>query len=100
MNKWNIPISLEEEIKKRDKLCVYCHLRFKSDSFKKRATWEHIDNNAKNISISNIVLCCSSCNSSKGTKTLANWLKSSYCQKNGINENTIANVVKKSLTSK
>ena len=97
MNKWNIPFNLEMEIRKRDKRCVYCHSNFDANSFKNRATWEHIDNNAKNISVDNIVLCCSSCNSSKGVKTLINWLESSYCKRNGISKETVTSIVKKSL---
>src|ERR1700757_5301760 len=30
MNRWNIPISLETEIRKRDKCCVYCRAVFRN----------------------------------------------------------------------
>ena len=83
MNKWRIPKELEENIRKRDKVCFYCNKEFKNNS-KDKATWEHIDNNAKNISEENIVLCCNSCNASKGTKSLREWLKSDYCKMKGI----------------
>jgi 5-methylcytosine-specific restriction endonuclease McrA len=82
-NKWNIPKELEEEIKNRDKICFYCKKQFRNNG-KDRATWEHIDNNSKNITKENIVLCCNSCNASKGTKPLNEWLKSNYCKKNNI----------------
>jgi len=88
-NKWNIPKELEEKIKKRDKSCVYCHKEFKNNP-KDKLTWEHIDNNEKNISEENIALCCVSCNSSKGTKSLKEWLDSDYCKKLGINKNNIS----------
>jgi 5-methylcytosine-specific restriction endonuclease McrA len=88
-NKWNIPKELEEKIRKRDKSCVYCHKEFKN-THKDRVTWEHIDNNEKNISEENIVLCCGSCNSSKGTKSLKEWLDSDYCKKLGINKDNIS----------
>ncbi len=75
MNRWNIPDWLEKEAFERDKSSVYC-----LDSFGMRlgngslASWEHIINNAKIVTKENIVLCCSSCNSSKGEKLLATWL--------------------------
>jgi hypothetical protein len=97
MNKWNIPKHLEEKIRARDQECVYCHTKFDNSSYKKRATWEHIDNNAKNISEKNIVLCCSSCNSSKGIKPLINWLSTIYCQRMKISKESVSPTVKESL---
>jgi hypothetical protein len=44
-----------------------------------------------------IARCCAACNSSKGRKKLADWLQSSYCKKRGINEDTVAEVVKEAL---
>ena len=82
-NKWNIPKELEIKIRLRDKQCFYCKNKF-YDNAKNRATWEHIDNNAKNICEDNIALCCASCNASKGVKTLKEWLKSDYCRRNNI----------------
>jgi hypothetical protein len=35
-----------------------------------------------------------SCNSSKGTKDLTDWLESDYCEKKSITAETIADVVK------
>lgn len=89
-NNWNIPKELEQEIRLRDKKCVYCHKEFKSN-FKDRATWEHKDNNAKNVNKENICLCCASCNSSKGTKMLNEWLNSNYCKIKKITMNSILN---------
>ncbi len=97
MNKWNIPSHLEKLIRLRDKDCVYCHARFDKNSYKKRATWEHIDNNAKNISETNIFLCCSSCNSSKGIKTFMKWLDTEYCKKKRISKESVARIVKESM---
>lgn len=99
MNRWNIPKSLEIKIINRDKSCVYCHSEFNKDSYKQRATWEHIDNNAKNISEDNIVLCCASCNASKGIKMLPEWFTTPYCQNKKINKDTVASIVKKSIKS-
>lgn len=104
MNKWGIPDWLEEKVKKKYRFCVYCHVKLKKHQYtigthKDKATLEHIDNYGPN-SESNVVMCCSSCNSSKGTKKLIDWLKSSYCKRNGINEKTIAKVVKSHIKSK
>ena len=45
-NKWNIPDWLEEEVKRRDKRCVYCGVEFTPASVSKKtsASWEHIIN--------------------------------------------------------
>src|SRR3989344_2023138 len=99
MNRWKIPKTLENKIKNRDNSCVYCGSKFNRESYTQKATLEHIDNNAKNISETNIVLCCASCNASKGTKRLSEWLNSPYCQKKKINKETIANIVQEFLRS-
>ena len=67
-NNWNIPFSLEQEIRQRDKVCVYCGVEFTSVEISKKtaASWEHIINDAKIITRENIALCCCSCNTSKG----------------------------------
>jgi 5-methylcytosine-specific restriction endonuclease McrA len=102
MNRWSIPDWLEEEVKERDKSCVYCGIQMieqmpPSGSRKAVATWEHIINDASIVTRENIVRCCVACNSSKGTKELSNWMQSSYCKKRGINKDTVAEVVKKAL---
>ena len=61
------------------------------------ATWEHIVNDARIINRGNITRCCFSCNSSKGTKKLSDWLESDYCKKRGITTDTVAEVVKRAL---
>lgn len=76
---------------------MYCHSEFNKNSYKQRATWEHIDNNEKNISEDNIVLCCVSCNTSKGTKMLPEWFTTPYCQNKKINKDIVASTVKKSI---
>lgn len=105
MNRWNIPEWLEKEIKARDKFCIYCGVEMfdkmsSGGSRKSVATWEHIINDANIINRENIARCCFSCNSSKGTKNLSDWLESSYCKKKGINPNTIAPVVKIALNKR
>src|SRR5437016_3382808 len=98
MNIWNIPDSLGNEARARDKKCVYCGVGMlqkvpRSSSRNAEATWEHINNDARIINRENIALCCCACNSSKGQKTLRDWLQSTYCVECGLNENTVAQIV-------
>jgi 5-methylcytosine-specific restriction endonuclease McrA len=102
MNRWRIPESLEKEVKERDKFCIYCGILMINKMpargpRKSVATWEHIINDASNITRENIARCCVACNSSKGTKKLTDWLQSSYCKKNGINKDTVSEIVKEAL---
>ena len=98
MNHWGIPEWLEKEVIKRDKVCVYCGIKMiekvpPGGSRKVAATWEHIINDAKIITRENIARCCASCNASKGTKKLLEWLQSNYCKKRGISKDTVAEVI-------
>ena len=102
MNRWGIPAWLEEEVRNRDKTCVYCDVlmiekRSPNGSRKAVATWEHIINDASIVNRENIARCCRACNSSKGTKRLSEWLQSGYCIKRGITKDTVAAVVKNAL---
>ena len=102
MNQWGIPEQLEREVRQRDKKCIYCRtpmleLPPADGSRKSVATWEHIINDARIVTRENIARCCVSCNSSKGSKKLSDWLESNYCKKHGINKTTVADVVKQAL---
>ncbi len=99
MNRWNIPSLLEAEVNVRDKDCVYCRIAFSNDPESRRnwATWEHIINDINIITYENIVKCCWSCNSSKGAKTLENWLESEYCKRRGITRESVSEVVRSAL---
>jgi 5-methylcytosine-specific restriction endonuclease McrA len=66
--------SLFDKIVKRDKACIYYALKFEPYNWAK-ASIEHIDNNEKNVILTNIAFCCRSCNSSKDKKKLNEWLK-------------------------
>lgn len=98
-NNWDIPTWLEEEIRKRDKKCVYSGVEFTPAKVSKKlvASWEHIINDAKIITRENIALCCCSCNASKGQKELSIWLKTKYCKEHAISYETVAPVIKKAL---
>lgn len=76
---------------------MYCGVKFDNTNRKSKASWEHIRNDINLNDESNIALCCISCNASKGNKTLNEWLNSDYCKKNGINENTVSEVVRNHL---
>lgn len=95
-NKWGIPIEVENFVKQRDKVCVYCGVEFSTDSNsrKTKPSWEHIINDIKINGKENIALCCVSCNASKGAKLLEDWLKSDFCKKKGITTDNVATVVK------
>lgn len=96
---WKISRGLAAQVIARDTECVYCRLVFLV-SFTSRATcpsWEHIVNDLDLITLDNIALCCGSCNSSKGKKSLREWLHSGYCLKMGITEHSIAAVAKAAL---
>lgn len=98
-NNWNIPEWLEKEVRERDKRCVYCGVEFTPAkvSAKSAASWEHIINDAKIITRENIVLCCRSCNASKGQKQLSVWLHSKYCKDRGINPDTVAPIIRHAI---
>ena len=98
MNRWNIPRTLEAEIRERDTACIYCGAVFSSaHGHGGRPSWEHIVNDAKMVTRENIALCCRSCNSSKGARLLADWIVSPYCKRRGISRDTVAGIVKKAL---
>lgn len=98
-NKWGILKEVEEYVLKRDMRCVYCGGDFSIDheSRKTQPSWEHIVNDIRISTIDNISLCCTSCNASKGTKLLKDWLDGKYCKTKGINKDTVAQVVKEAL---
>ncbi len=104
MNRWGIPDWLENEVKERDRSCVYSGIRMVEEMplggpRKAVATWEHVINDASIVTRENIARCCVACNSSKRTKKLSDWMQSSYCKRLGINKDTVAEVARNSLNS-
>jgi hypothetical protein len=101
MNRWNIPPALEQEVLARDTKCIYCAVQFARDASPEgaRPSWEHIVNDSRIVTRENIARCCRSCNSSKGTKSLLDWLASAYCRRKGITEGTVAQVVRDALSA-
>ena len=99
VNRWNIPDWLEREVIERDRCCVYCGVELvpTNETRRYRPSWEHIINDARILTRENIARCCISCNASKGTKELADWLESKYCTTRGITAKSVAEVVKMAL---
>jgi hypothetical protein len=96
-NKYGISKQDEEEIRKRDKRCVYCRILMKQRPDvmgASGATIEHFNNNGPMTKKYNVAICCRRCNSSKRKKTLSEWFKTEYCDKNKINEKTVSKPVK------
>jgi hypothetical protein len=88
------------ELRLRDQNCVYC--RVPMPDWKDRtnplhfATIEHLyppGNDPTWVS-----WCCNGCNISH-QKPLREWFKSSYCVERGINENTVAPIIRQFLAS-
>lgn len=100
-NNWNIPDLLETEVRERDKTCVYCGVEFTPAKISKKsaASWEHIINDAQIINKENIVLCCCSCNASKGQKRLSEWLQSRYCKECDITRDSVAPIIKRAIAN-
>jgi len=99
-NSYGISKNVEEEIRARDKRCVFCHKRFSRESRASGATIEHFNNDGPMTKKFNLAICCGGCNSSKGTKKLSAWLKTPYCTEKKpkpINEKTVAKPVKEYL---
>lgn len=97
-NKWGIPKEIEDLVKRRDLSCIYCGVKFtEPNELKNNPSWEHIINDIRINGEENIALCCRSCNASKGSKELKDWLNCEYCKNKGINPNSIALVAKKHL---
>lgn len=97
--RWGISREVALQVLARDTNCIYCRRDF-DPTLENRAavpSWEHIVNDVSLASIQNIGLCCVSCNSSKGTKSVKEWLNSAYCQARGITDATIAPLVRKAL---
>jgi hypothetical protein len=102
MNRWRIPRWLEQNVRGRDVNCVYCGAQMTPSGIPGGsrgtvATWEHIINDARIITIENIALCCASCNSSKGAKLLVAWLETPYCKRRGITAQSVAPVVRAAI---
>ena len=98
-NNYGLSGSELDKIKNRDKACVYCHKAMLDHSVtNSRSDWytiEHLNylppwNNPKTV-----VICCWSCNSSRGNKKIRVWFETSYCLSRNINERSVTETVRK-----
>lgn len=99
MNNFNIPQWLEDKVRNRDICCVYCGVVMDSvpGDRKNVSSWEHIENDKPINQEWNCARCCMSCNASKGTKPLSEWLGSEFCTNKGITKYSVAPFIKKYL---
>ncbi len=103
---FGIPVNILAEIRARDVDCVYCHKTMKypyiANDSRNSATIEHLNFDGpfywdEGLKADDIVICCGSCNSSRGVKTLPNWFESRFCIDRNINADTVAEPVRKYL---
>jgi hypothetical protein len=102
-NAFGIPEEVEQEVRNRDKNCVYCHKIMAPCVGDNRCDWatiEHFREEGpfyweKGLKQEDLAICCGSCNSSRGRKRLSDWFKTRFCIERNINENTAAKPVKK-----
>jgi hypothetical protein len=96
-NRYGLPEAEVDRVRMRDTLCVYCRKRmFTPAPGVPRGDWatiEHLNhlppwNNPRTIAI-----CCGSCNSSRGRRTILTWFASAYCTTRNINPATVAKPV-------
>ncbi len=111
-NKFLIPAEVETQLRKKHKVCAYCRRKMRAylgviGCPKDKATIEHLNHKGpfhwgkgKGLKEIDLVICCQSCNSSRGTKTLPAWFKSVYCAEKKINEKTVSREVKGYLRRK
>jgi hypothetical protein len=103
-NSFGIPQHIETEIRARDSVCVYCRGEMKAHIGERgtprdKATIEHLSFDGPfrwryGLQREDIVICCCSCNASRGKKRLNEWFRSGYCIERGINESTVAEPVR------
>ncbi|OHB02745.1 MAG: hypothetical protein A3F53_02510 [Candidatus Zambryskibacteria bacterium RIFCSPHIGHO2_12_FULL_48_10] len=101
-NKYGLPEEAVKEIRARDTACVYCHRAMKDHSGVKgtpgdKATIEHLNYLPPWNDPATVAICCGSCNSSRSDKELLDWFKTPYCLERNINEETVADPVKRYL---
>ncbi len=105
-NKFGIPESVLSQMRVRDKACVYCRKAmvypYVAENCGACATIEHLNFDGpfywrEGLRADDIVLCCGSCNSSRGKKKLTDWFATPYCSHKNINAKTVAAPVRSYL---
>jgi len=96
-NTYGISKTDEQEIRARDRKCVYCRIVMKQYPHAmgaSGATIEHFNNDGPFEQKHNLAICCRRCNSSKGTMNLSAWFKTRYCREKKINKERVLKPVK------
>jgi 5-methylcytosine-specific restriction endonuclease McrA len=96
-NTYGISKQEEQEIRVRDKNCVYCGILMEQSPHAmgaSGATIEHFNNDGPLKKRYNLAICCRRCNSSKGTMRLSAWFKTPYCREKKISEETVSKPVR------
>jgi len=109
-NSFGISRKDEDELRTRDKTCVYCgkamktHAEIKAARAQRadEATIEHLNFDGPfyvrdGLKKEDLVICCRGCNSSRGERRLLDWFKSDYCVSRNINKDTVAEAVTRYL---
>jgi len=96
-NRYGLPEFDLKAIRERDTRCVYCRKEmFEPSELVWRGDWatvEHLNHLPPWSNPRTVAICCGSCNSSRGKKTILEWFKSKYCKENNITPSTVAEPV-------
>lgn len=102
-NKFRIPANVMQELLERDRLCAYCHkdmvYPYDVNNRTQSATIEHLNFDGPfywghGLEKEDLVICCASCNSSRGDKRLIEWFESRYCVSRKITRESVSEPVK------
>jgi len=109
-NKWGIPKDIEEQIRSESKgKCAYCGKKmiptWTSHNRRDSPTIEHLREVKPfywkdGLKEEDMVICCGSCNSSRGKNKLKSWFETDYCKNHKpepINEKTVTDPVREYL---
>jgi hypothetical protein len=106
-NRIGIPQEVEHRLRQKFTVCAYCRRELQEHAGvmgcpTDKATIEHLNWDGpfhwwQGLKEEDLVICCGSCKSSRGQKTLAAWFASPYCVQRGITANTVTDEVKQYL---
>ena len=105
-NSFGIPEHVLSELRSRDKDCVYCRKTliypYVAKGSTNCATIEHLNCDgpflwSNGLQADDLAMCCGSCNSSRGIRTLTDWFRTPDCIEKNINANTVAAPVRSFL---
>ena len=105
-NRFGVPATVEQRLRARDTRCVYCGKRFSRRTRKHWPTIEHLSEEppfywSHGLKEEGLAICCGSCNSSRGNKSLLDWFRTPYCIERAtpISPSTVAAPVQRFLQS-